>query len=140
MTLIENPPALLPVLRPHLLLSSRESLFDGSKIKMGFLKAGDNQAPLEIGTSDSLQYRLVQCLFSPSNSHNVKYDPLFQTIERVYQAMMSLSPTEAASRVTKNDMAALISEAIALLGGKEIGKYLKFNFADDRMQMEVLPV
>src|SRR5579859_5542364 len=55
--------------------------------EMGFLQINSIVKKIEVGSTMSREFRLVQCLFSPQNYLLAKYNPVAQTHERAFGAI-----------------------------------------------------
>ncbi len=121
---------------------------NGSGVKNGFgyLQVNRNEEMFEIGEVDSPQYRLVRCLFSPSNFHAAKYNSVLQTLERVFHTLQGTSVTVQMQNTQPDpieithQMTLVVRRVIKLLEKQEVGKYLKFTWSAENVQMEVVPL
>ena len=126
-------------LMPHLVVEKINT--DLEENEMGYLCVSDTLDRLEIGGTNSREFRLVQCLFSPQNFLSAKYNPVTQTLERAFSAIRTskdtlnkrlLNPEEAT-----HEMGLIIKQVLRNLRGKEVGNYLTFIAEGDKIRMEV---
>ncbi len=54
---------------------------------VGFLHMRASDKKIEVGSANSREFRLMQCLFSPKNFISAKFEPVLQTHERVFGAI-----------------------------------------------------
>lgn len=106
---------------------------------IGFLHI-DPSRKLEIGAVTGPEYKLVQCLFSPFNFPSARYNSVFQTQDRVLDAIQRGVELERHGTSRPSDlhtMRSAIRRSIARLEEREIGKFLDFAIQDGKVRMTV---
>ncbi|MDB5224966.1 MAG: hypothetical protein JWO43_588 [Candidatus Adlerbacteria bacterium] len=109
--------------------------------EVGYVELHNPVRRLEIGPTETKEFFLVKCMFSPQGSLFSPYNSVRQSLERVYNAMhttkndLMRDPTAAANEM----MISVVQKAIDALRRKEAGKYLIFTIQDDSIQMELHP-
>jgi hypothetical protein len=113
----------------------------GTKVvrEIAFLELFNPSRKLEIGPTETKEFFLVKCMFSPQGSLFAPYNSVRQSLERVYNAMhttkndLTRDPTGAAN----NMMAEVVQKSIDVLRKREAGKHFIFTIVDDSIQMEI---
>jgi len=121
---------------PHLLVQN----VTGSEI--GYLQLHADAPKIEIGPIDKKEFKIIKCLFSPENFLFARYSSTFQTTERVYNAMelaqgVANIPLQNLL-VPAVEMRALIVSTIKNLQKREVGSFLRFEWMEDRVRMEIV--
>jgi hypothetical protein len=126
---------------PRLILEAKEVT---PAQEVGFLQVSSTAEKLEVGSAESREFRLVQCLFSPQNFITAKYSPVIQTYERVFTAIRNA--TDAANerllneKSAQSEMTTIVQKSMRLLQKSEAGKYLSFVTVDDKLRMDIAGV
>lgn len=100
---------------------------------IGYLHLAHPPRKIEIGDVRSVEFKFIQCLFSPDNFLTAKYKSVLQTQERVY-AVISDEPVSS-----DREIESVLHSIIARLKKKEIGRFLTFAFQGEMLQMMVGP-
>src|SRR3989344_5804796 len=123
---------------PRLVVDRSEILSEGLA---GFLQVGTAQKRIEVGTVDSREFRLVQCLFSPRNFLSAKYEPVAQTHERVFGAIRTgadaLNARLANHTSAESEMTAIVERSLRNLQKGKVGDHFAFVSKEGRVRMEV---
>lgn len=109
---------------------------------MGYLHFDATDEKYEIGPINSLQYKLVRCLFSPSNTNTAQYNSVRQTIERVFGCLYDISQGSVHGVSTEKllEMQAAVRRVVQSVERKEAGKFLHFTWGAGTLQMAVVEV
>jgi hypothetical protein len=125
---------------PRLLLE-KSAVLPGREV--GFLQLSGPGEKIEIGGSESREFRLIQCLFSPNNFLSAKYEPVVQTHERVFKAIrMSADDSNArlADRESmESEMSVIVERSVRNLQKGGAGVHLAFVSEGGKVRMEIIP-
>ena len=129
------------VFRPRLLIQNADQ---AGKTKIGFLQLFDGDKKRRIAGIETRQFRLIRCLFSSSGNADASFTPVFQSCERVYEAI-ALAKDKSNARL--KDLATKESAMYDIIENtiKEIQKnrgvreYLRFDWSADKVRIQVIP-
>jgi hypothetical protein len=115
---------------------------DGSPMKhVGFLQLGSSGKKIEVGSVESREFRLMQCLFSPKNFISAKYEPVIQTHERMFGAIRisadALNKRLANRDSADSEMSAIVQRSMRKLQEGDAGEHLVFSSIEGRVRMEI---
>lgn len=107
----------------------------------GFLEisSADKEKRIGLGNPDNREYRLVQCLFNPKNFMSAKYEPVVQTYERLFGAIVMSTDSQnmrlAVEENAEGERAAIVEKSLRNLRRGEIGKHFAFVSNEGRVNM-----
>ena len=125
-------------MQPRLLVERSQAV---PEKETGFLQMGSASEKIEIGSIESREFRLLQCLFSPKNFPSAKYEPVKQTYERVFGAIrmqsdalnLRLANRESAER----EMESIVDKSLQSLRKGAAGEYLTVTSEEGRLLMSL---
>lgn len=110
--------------------------------QIGFLQISTSTPNMRIGGTDGREFRLMQCLFSPRNFPSAKYEPVFQTHERLFEAIRvsadTLNKRLVSRESAENEMSAIVEKSLRDLREGEAGGHLTFVSEGGRVRMEII--
>jgi hypothetical protein len=105
----------------------------------GYLELGEGFSSAYIGSTDSSAYKLVQSLFSPSNTRNTRFNPVTQSLERTYINMMRTRLADPVTVGATDDVERTVRRAIKAVAKTEAGQHLSFIQTKAGITMSILP-
>ncbi|MGE5541003.1 MAG: hypothetical protein ACM3TU_01825 [Bacillota bacterium] len=93
---------------------------------IGYLQRFEGGVAMCIGRIDSVEFKLVQSLFSPFNGHKTGFLPLQQATERTYKNTFSRLDADDSSPQMLNEMDAAVSKVVEKVRETVAGEYLTF--------------
>ncbi|MDQ5955285.1 MAG: hypothetical protein QG621_288, partial [Patescibacteria group bacterium] len=105
-----------------------------------YLQLRDSGEKIEIGSAESGEFRLVQCLFSPQNFPSAKYEPVVQTYERIFAVIQTQSLLErsAAERGSHREITHTVEKLLHNLQKGNMRHHVTFISKNNRVLMEIL--
>ena len=108
--------------------------------QIGFLELhNDSEKKILVGSADSREFLLMQCLFSPKNFLSAKYAPVVQTHERVFGAIR-VSTDVLNERLTDretvdSEMTAIVEQSLSVLQKGKVGEHFSFISQEGKVYM-----
>lgn len=121
---------------PRLVIEKSESF---PETEIGYLQVSDSAQKINIGSADSAEFRLMQCLFSPRNFPSARYEPVTQTYERLFAAMtMEENMRSALKDTEERRMAEAVEISLRKLQNGSMKDYVSFIMESGKARMSIV--